>query len=444
MSKKHNSYGVEITRYNPYQDFKNTLRIYQEAVRYICDVVLQVWEDLCIIDYDKERVNYIEKLIHNTENNTAKYDFDKKFYKFPSYFRRAAIKAAIGHISSYQSNLANYEEERYQAISNGEKFTKKRPTLNLNINMFPVLYKNNMYQKINDTTFLIKVYRNHDWVYVKVSLRKNDIDYIKKHCVGVNNSPVLEFSYNKFYLRFSNKIAHRKLKKEVNKILSVDLGVNTDAVCTVMQKDGTIIGRHFINDTIDKDHLFHLLNRKKKLQSISGNYKYAPQNKITTKIKCYSKNIENQTVSGIIKLALLYDVDCIVFENLKSFKGKGSDKIHHWRKQAIIRKVCAKIHIFGIHYATINPKNTSKLAFDGSGEVKRGVKGNYSICKFTTGKEYNCDLNASYNIGARYFIKEIKKATSEKKWSDVVAKVPSLQRRTDSTYNSFLELLYVV
>ena len=29
------------------------------------------------------------------------------------------------------------------------------------------------------------------------------------------------------------------------------------------------------------------------------------------------------------------------------------------------------------------------------------------ICRFQSGKTYNCDLSASYNIGARYIIKEL-------------------------------------
>jgi hypothetical protein len=42
-------------------------------------------------------------------------------------------------------------------------------------------------------------------------------------------------------------------------------------------------------------------------------------------------------------------------------------------------------------------------------EIKEGAP--YNICQFTTGKKYNCDLNASYNIGARYFIRELFKET---------------------------------
>ena len=60
---------------------------------------------------------------------------------------------------------------------------------------------------------------------------------------------------------------------------------------------------------------------------------------------------------------------------------------------------------------------TSRLAFDGSGRVLRGKEsektaGNYSVCEFRNGKIYNCDLNASYNIGGTIFYKRIVKDCS--------------------------------
>ena len=32
---------------------------------------------------------------------------------------------------------------------------------------------------------------------------------------------------------------------------------------------------------------------------------------------------------------------------------------------------------------------------------------NHSLCIFQNGKRYHCDLSASYNIGTRYFVREI-------------------------------------
>lgn len=75
-------------------------------------------------------------------------------------------------------------------------------------------------------------------------------------------------------------------------------------------------------------------------------------------------------------------------------------------------------------------------------------KDNASLCTFSTGitptgkisyakgKRYNCDLNASYNIGARYFIKEILKSASERKLSQLHAKAPEIVRRTQCTLST--------
>lgn len=55
-----------------------------------------------------------------------------------------------------------------------------------------------------------------------------------------------------------------KTKIEEQRILAVDLGINTDATCSVMCIDGTILAREFVNFASDKDQLYHTLNKIKK------------------------------------------------------------------------------------------------------------------------------------------------------------------------------------
>ena len=62
------------------------------------------------------------------------------------------------------------------------------------------------------------------------------------------------------------------------------------------------------------------------------------------------------------------------------------------------------------------------------------------LCVFKSGKQYNCDLSASYNIGARYFIREIQKSLPETERSVVEAKVPDIQRRTSCTLSTLINL----
>ena len=63
---------------------------------------------------------------------------------------------------------------------------------------------------------------------------------------------------------------------------------------------------------------------------------------------------------------------------------------------------------------------------------------------FVNKKKYHSDLNASYNIGARYFLREILKPLPEKVRFDYEAKVPHLQDRTSHTLSSLIKLHEVI
>ena len=100
------SYAVEIKKQKM---FDNTIKIYREAVSFLIGCFNKEWDSIQKVEGAKSRKSFAEKLIHTTKYSTAKYDFDAKFYKFPSYLRRAAIQAALGSVSSYRSNYKNWE-----------------------------------------------------------------------------------------------------------------------------------------------------------------------------------------------------------------------------------------------------------------------------------------------------------------------------------------------
>ena len=118
-------------------------------------------------------------------------------------------------------------------------------------------------------------------------------------------------------------------------------------------------------------------------------------------------------------------------------------RVHHWRAQYVQGIVTAKAHRLGIRISRVNAWNTSALAYDGSGKVIRGKEAGFktnAICRFQNGKTYNCDLNASYNIGARYFIREILKSLPATERLRIEAKVPQCSKRSTSTYATFINL----
>ncbi|MDN5316962.1 MAG: putative transposase, partial [Thermoanaerobacterium sp.] len=246
------------------------------------------------------------------------------------------------------------------------------------------------------------------------------------------------------YLHFTYKktVKLNKTPLKDRTIISVDLGLTNSAVCSAMKYYGTVIGRLFINQPIEKDRLFHKINKLAKAQRISG---------IGRKPNLWRKinNIKNQiivdTVHQIIEFAKKYKADVIVFEYLGKLKSKGNYarrmriKLQYWAKQKIQEKVCDIAHSYGIRVSWINPKNSSALAFDGTGKAIRNNK--KDICEFTTGKKYHADLNASYNIGARYFIREILNPLSEKERLQYQAKVPEIAARSQQTLSTLISLV---
>jgi hypothetical protein len=66
--------------------------------------------------------------------------------------------------------------------------------------------------------------------------------------------------------------------------------------------------------------------------------------------------------------------------------------------------------------------------------------GNHALATFQNGKQYNCDLSASYNIGARYLIREYLKTSSETERSQLRAKVPECEKRTSCTYATLVQM----
>ena len=414
------SYKVEILKLH--KPLMRTMEICRSAVSWLLPVIDGRWEDLSRIGQEKLRFNAAEKLIHGT--NREEYPFDSAFPKMPSYLRRAVLQHVIGLVSSAHTQM----KERMAGRSDRGHY-------------MPVFYRDNMYRKKEDGVYL-KLYNGKDWVWQKVLLKKTDLEYIRRRWTGVKEkSPVLVKRHKKYYLQFSfeEDTEFRKRPVEERRICAVDLGINTDAVCSIMTADGTVAARKFISFPAEKDRLYHVLNRVRKKQrehgakSVRGFWAYAGR---------LNDQIAVRTASAIAAFAKEQDADVIVFEYLEmkgKRRGKSRQKLHMWKKRKVQAVTEHQAHRAGIRISRICPWGTSALAYDGSGRLMRDSR-NHSLSTFQNGKQYNCDLSASYNIGARYYIRELQKSIPETEWSVLAAKVPGVQRRTSSVWADLVKI----
>ncbi len=391
----------------------NTVSVYREAVMYLIDVVNAEWESVGPVYKAKknEGQRAVERLIHTTKKNSAKYDFDFRFVKFPSYFRRAAISFALGTVASYRSNCVNWE-------ASGKKGNP--PALPKRVAAMPAFFCKNMSESKDMLTgktacVKLKLYVKNDWIWVTIPCRKQDVKYLVKWWSAITpGAPVLQEKRKRkaktvYFLRYSfeevRDLSLNDASLDSRSILAVDLGINTDATCSVMQSDGTVTARKFINFPVEKDHLYHILNRIKKKQRQHGRTGGKTDWKIVMQI---SDEFSKKIASSIVDFAVLHGVNVIVFEHLSTggkIRGSKKQRLHLWRKRSIQEMTEHKAHRCLIRISRICAWNTSRLAFDGSGRLQRD-KNNHQLAAFANGKQYNCDLSASYNIGARYFLRE--------------------------------------
>lgn len=421
------TYKVKIK--DSHGTFSATVDIYRQVVNFFIEVCLNEWDNIASFD-GKTRVNLVEHLTIVTKKNIwAKYPFP--FYKFPCYLRRAAIMEAIGKVSSYKSNLANW-----QGNPQG-----KKPSCPVAGFTSPAMYRDNTFVRTGTYTARVKVWIRNTWDWLDVQLRKSDVDYIQRHCKTRRECvPTLRRRGKNWYLDFAFEEFATLRTKPVDQqiILGVDLGINNACTCSAMRSDGTVISRKFLKLPREKDSLNHRLNKVRKAQQHGA--KKMPR--LWAKVRGINTDIARKTAQFIVDVANFYQADVIVFEHLDlrgKKRGSKKQRLHHWKACAVQNIVADKAHRCGMRISRICAWNTSKLAFDGSGEVVRDEH-NYSLCVFPSGKQYNCDLSASYNIGARYFIREILREMPEMARLDVEAKVPQCSKRTTCTLSTLISL----
>ena len=298
------SYKIKLT--GDLKALESTIEIYRDALCTLILIIENHWDRLSEYGFTTQKYNYIERLVHNTKANQALYNFDKQFPKLPTYLRRSAIAKALGIVSSYRSNLANWETE-----PNGQA-----PQLSLTHYDYPAYYKDGLFRNFDPVRQIIelKVYKNGDWVFEVYKLKNSDCTYYRKYLAGLKqNVPIIQKKGRRFYATFSYEENVQLVKEDsIDKICAVDLGLGTDATCSIMDKDGTVYARKFISFSEEHDRLHTQLGRIKRNQK-----RGSKQNKtLWRKVAGISQSIADKTARAIFDFGYEHGVDVFVLEYL--------------------------------------------------------------------------------------------------------------------------------
>ena len=389
---------------------QNTVSEFRCLVRCLVGVVYSHWTAIGRLDA-KSQIPAVEKLIHATAKNPSpKYKyFNNRFNKFPSYYRRGAIQFAVGQVSSFVT--------RYRMWQSGirKRKTAQPPKLNADCGTYPPLYKNQCIKFAEDNNSAeIKVFTGTDWIWSTVEIT----GHRQRHLNPSNErkSPYLIVNDRGCHLSVPFKFKKPKIKDQKS-VLSVDLGINTTATISIVNFDGTVSYREFIHPGRDIDRRDKRLKRISKKASLTGKLYKGFARGLYRKAGNINREIGQKVSALIVKIAKQHGVKYIVFEHLKSWRprqrtcphvGKKRStlrqRFHGWLHRRIVNLTEMKWSELGGKTVFVNPRGTSSYAYDGSGKLKRSSQ-NYELAVFASGKKYNCDLSASYNIASRFILK---------------------------------------
>ncbi|MGK7914332.1 MAG: IS200/IS605 family accessory protein TnpB-related protein [Prochloraceae cyanobacterium] len=183
---------------------------------------------------------------------------------------------------------------------------------------------------------------------------------------------------------------------------------------SIVNNCGTVTATQFFHPAADIDRrdkhgkiVSHKARLTKKLHRgfAQDNYRKARQINV---------NIAHQISRKIVNFAVNNGASVIVFEQLKRWRPTGGRKrsslrqrFHGWLHRRLVLISEQKFEEMGGKTEFVDARGTSSWAYDGSGKVKRN-QSNYSLATFASGKQYNADLSASYNIAARYLADKLK------------------------------------
>jgi IS605 OrfB family transposase len=399
-----------------------TITTYRRVVRALATVIVTHWPQ---INQAKSKCQAVEGFFHVTKQRPrVRYPvLDRMCGTMPSYLRRAAIEAAYGLVSSYLSNQSNWLDDAQRPRGS------KPPRLGAS-NVFPSLYGGNMILiGLDYRSVQIKLLGADGLWRFSAPLRVRG--RIKRLSPDKALSPALVQRGAQVSLScpVALKAPSVIASKHLHRVCAVDVGINTAVTAAVVSSTGTVIARTFLTCDRHNDLRDRLAHRIADKQSQTGRVGPGFCQDLFRRIAGLSLDAARQLSAELIAFARKHGAQALIFERLKGWKPKGQSRVqrkrfHRFQHRMLFKHAGFKAEEMGLKVVEVHAAGTSRWAYDGSGKVVRSPK-NAQLATFPTGKCYNADLNAAYNIAARGIaaLLNIKKADTGKS-SGSAARIP--------------------
>ena len=412
---------------------------------------------------EKKLLKFLCRISKNIYN-CALYELRKQYFDNKSICSYFEINKIISNnanyhiLNTYQSictiRLAHSNMEKYIRYHNpdgslnelgykfGEekdcasfpKYKKKKALMPLITDQIrPIWYKGNKCIKLplSNLTRTSKVFKQifEDKlidIFIKESELKESFNIFFKIPKELYDKKIRQFRVipnskgDDFHIEFTYEIEIEKTNREINKSLSIDLGISNLASCVTTDNESFIIDGKYLKS------LNRLYNKKKAhLQSLLPKGIYSSK-RIRNLDRNRNNQIEdylNKAASTLIKKCKELHIDEIIIGYNKGFKiygikneklkGKDKRKTNQNFVQIPLSrfkdKLKLKAYENGIYVRIINESYTSKSSFYDNDPI---VNGQYSgdrfirsLYKTKNNIIVNADINAALNIYKKYIIK---------------------------------------
>jgi IS605 OrfB family transposase len=181
-----------------------------------------------------------------------------------------------------------------------------------------------------------------------------------------------------YELSFPIEVEHQEESDDVETVLAIDGGLRKDATAVVVNEDGEQLSVPYFIQNTERERMRNLARERNQLNSKLAylrregrdhtepfNHVQAEYERVNNKIRHKREQLVHDVSNQVLALALVYDVDAIVHEDLRSLsppRGEGqlSWELSSWARREIISKIEYRADIAGLHVKRVHPGNTSR------------------------------------------------------------------------------------
>ncbi|WP_199174858.1 zinc ribbon domain-containing protein [Halegenticoccus soli] len=181
-----------------------------------------------------------------------------------------------------------------------------------------------------------------------------------------------------YELAFPVEVEHQEKPDNVKTVLAIDGGIRKDATAVVVNEDGEQLSTPYFIQNTERERMRNLARERNQLNSKlaylrqqgrdhtdSFTQVHAEYERANNKIRHKREQLVHDVSNQVLALALVYEVDAIVHEDLRSLspprgEGKLSWELSSWARREIVSKIEYRAEITGLHVKRVRPRNTSR------------------------------------------------------------------------------------